>query len=238
MMNNHLDQLEKAMPSVRAAYAAVLKAGRALGPVREAPKKTSIHLMRETTFAGVTLRRESLILTLKSNDPIDSERVEKAQRVSAKRWYNEIRLVSPREVDAELREWIAASYALSGEARTRPAAPSGHSDIDGYLAQLSPAKRAGLQKLRRAIHAAVPGAEECITYQMPAFRKNGRVFAWFGAGANHLALYPGAASIKLHGDELENYDTSKGTVRFPIDNPLPATLVKKLVKASLSANRR
>jgi len=128
MMNNHLDQLEKATPSVRAAYAAVLKAGRALGPVREAPKKTSIHLMHETAFAGVTLRRETLILTLKSTDPIESERVEKAQRVSAKRWYNEIRLVSPREVDAELRGWIAASYALSGEARTRPASPRSITD--------------------------------------------------------------------------------------------------------------
>lgn len=237
-MNNHLDQLEKATPAVRAAYAALLKAGRALGTVREAPKKTSIHLMRETTFAGVTLRRESLILTLKSNQPIESERIEKAQQASAKRWYNEIRVASPREVDAELREWMAASYALSGKPRTRPSAPSGHSDIDEYLAQLTPAKRAGLEKLRRAIHAAVPGAEECISYSMPAFRKHGKVFAWFGAGANHLALYPGAAPIKLLKGELAKYETSKGTVRFPVDKPLPATLVKKLMQASLGAKRR
>jgi uncharacterized protein YdhG (YjbR/CyaY superfamily) len=237
-MNNHLDQLEKATPAVRAAYAAVLKAGRALGPVREAPKKTSIHLMRETTFAGVTVRRESLILTLKSTEPIESERVEKAERVSAQRWYSEIRLASPRDVDRELRDWLAASYELSGKPRTRPSAPSGHFDIDGYLSQLEPAKRAGLQKLRRAIHAAVPGAEECISYQMPAFRKDGRVFAWFGAGATHLALYPGAAAIKLHRDDLAKYETSKGTVRFPVGKPLPATLVKKLVQASLAAKRR
>jgi hypothetical protein len=122
MMSNHLDQLEKATPSVRATYAALLKAGRALGPVREEPKQTSIHLLRETTFAGVTLRRESLILTLKSSDPIESERVEKAQQASAQRWHNEIRLSSPRDVDAELRAWIAASYELSGKPRTRPGA--------------------------------------------------------------------------------------------------------------------
>jgi cytochrome c556 len=116
-MNNHLDRLEKATPSVRAAYAALLKAGRALGPVRADPKKTSIHLMRETAFAGVTIRRESLILTLKSEDPIDNERVEKAEQASAKRWHNEIRLTSARDVDAELRKWIAASYELSGKSR-------------------------------------------------------------------------------------------------------------------------
>ncbi|HKW13997.1 MAG TPA: DUF5655 domain-containing protein [Candidatus Krumholzibacteria bacterium] len=237
-MTNHLDQLAKATPSVRAVYAALLKAGRALGPVREAPRQTSIHLMRETTFAGVTVRRASLILTLKSNDAIDSERVAKTQQASARRWYNEIRLASPREVDAELRAWMAASYALSGKPRTRPSVPAGHSDIDEYLAQLPPAKRAGLQKLRRAIHAAVPGAEECISYQMPAFRKDGKVFAWFGAGANHLALYPGAASIKLLKNELVKYETSKGTVRFPIDKPLPAALVKKLVTASVASPRR
>jgi hypothetical protein len=112
-MNSHLDQLEKASPAVRAAYAAILKASRALGPVREDPKQTSIHLVRETAFAGVAVRRESLVLTLKSKVAIDSERVHLAQQLSASRWYNEIRIESAREVDRELLEWIAASYALS-----------------------------------------------------------------------------------------------------------------------------
>jgi hypothetical protein len=120
-MNNHLDQLEKAAPSVRAAYAAILKASRALGPVREDPKKTSIHLVRETAFAGVALRRESLILTLKSKDAIDSERVHQGQQLSASRWHNEIRIESAREVDRELKEWIAASYALSAARGTAAA---------------------------------------------------------------------------------------------------------------------
>lgn len=230
-MNDHF---AKAAPSVRAAYDAILKAARALGPVREDPKKTSIHLMRETTFAGVTVRSRALILTLKSTEPIESERVHKAAQASAARWYNEIRLESPRDVDAELREWIAVSYALSDKPRTARAMPSGHTTIDEYLAQLNPGKRKAIESLRRAILDAVPGADECLSYQMPAFRLDGKVFAWIGAGANHYALYPGAASIRKHKDELKHYETSKGTVRFRFDRPLPVALVRRLVKASIA----
>lgn len=230
-MNDHF---EKAAPSVRAAYDAILKTARSLGPVREDSKKTSIHLMRETAFAGVTVRREALILTLKSNEPIESERVHKAEQLSAKRWYNEIRVVSPRDVDAELCEWIATSYALSDQPRTARAMPSGHTTIDEYLAQLEPAKRKALELLRRAIREAAPGAEECLSYQMPAFRMGDKVFAWMGVGANHYALYPGAAAIRQLEDALKSYETSKGTVRFALDRPLPATLVYRLVKASLA----
>jgi uncharacterized protein YdhG (YjbR/CyaY superfamily) len=102
--------------------------------------------------------------------------------------------------------------------------------IDAYLASLSREKRAALQKLRKAIKAAVPGAEECISYQMPAFRSGGRILVWFGAATKHCAFYPGAGPVAAHQDELEGYDTSKGTIRFQADRPLPATLVRKLVR--------
>lgn len=233
-MNNHFDQFEKAAPSVRAAYDAILKAARELGKVREAPKKTSIHLMRETTFAGVTVRREALILTLKSNDAIDSERVQKAQRMSAKRYYNEIRVRSPREVNKELCEWIAASYELSGKPRKMPAMPSGHSTIDEYLAQLTPGKRTAMQKLRKAIHAAVPGAEEYISYQMPAFRKDGLGFICIGAMANHISLFPGVEAVRLLAKDLKGYETSKGTIRIPLEKPMPTALFKKVLKGTLA----
>jgi uncharacterized protein YdhG (YjbR/CyaY superfamily) len=106
--------------------------------------------------------------------------------------------------------------------------------IDEYLAPLSKEKRAALEKLRRAIKAAVPRAEECISYQIPAFRLGGRILVWFGAATNHCAFYPGALPIEVHKDELKAYDTSKGTVRFQADRPLPATLVRKLVKARIA----
>jgi uncharacterized protein YdhG (YjbR/CyaY superfamily) len=106
--------------------------------------------------------------------------------------------------------------------------------IDEYLAPLSNEKRAALEKLRRAIRSAAPKAEECISYQIPAFRLGGRLLVAFGAAANHCAFYPGAFPIKAHKEELKTYDTSKGTVRFQADSPLPATLVRKLVKARIA----
>lgn len=106
--------------------------------------------------------------------------------------------------------------------------------IDAYLARLTSDKRAALEKLRRAIKAAAPKAEECISYQLPAFRLDGKVLVWFGAATNHCSFYPGAAPIATHAAELEGYETSKGTIRFAPDEPLPAALVKKLVRARIA----
>jgi uncharacterized protein YdhG (YjbR/CyaY superfamily) len=106
--------------------------------------------------------------------------------------------------------------------------------IDEYLAPLSNEQRAALEKLRRAIKSAVPKAEECISYQIPAFRLGGRMLVAFGAWANHCAFYAGVHPVEAHKDELKAYDTSKGTIRFQADRPLPATLVRKLVKTRIA----
>ena len=106
---------------------------------------------------------------------------------------------------------------------------------DEYLAELSEDKRAALEKLRRTIRAIVPAAEECISYQLPAFRLDGKVLVWFGAGANHCSFYPGAV-VQDYKDDLKDYETSKGTIRFQPDHPLPATLVRKLIKARIAQN--
>jgi uncharacterized protein YdhG (YjbR/CyaY superfamily) len=110
--------------------------------------------------------------------------------------------------------------------KARPASPT----IDGYLAALSDDKRVALERLRETLRAVMPRAEECISYQMPAFRLDGKVIVWFGAGANHCAFYPGAV-VQDFADELQGYETSKGTIRFRPDESLPASLVRKLVKA-------
>jgi uncharacterized protein YdhG (YjbR/CyaY superfamily) len=104
---------------------------------------------------------------------------------------------------------------------------------DAYLAALSDDKRAALETLRKAIKAAVPQAEECISYQLPAFRLNGKFLVAYGAAANHCAFYPGGVTEDL-ADELKRYDASKGTVRFAADKPLPVALVKKLIKARIA----
>src|SRR5213083_3381899 len=98
--------------------------------------------------------------------------------------------------------------------------------IDEYLAPLSEDKRAALARLRAIIRAAAPKAEECISYQLAAFRLNGKMLVAFGATANHCAFYPMSSStVEAHKAELRGYDTSKGTIRFPADKPLPAALV-------------
>jgi len=109
--------------------------------------------------------------------------------------------------------------------------------IDEYLAALSDEKRTALESLRKTIRTAAPKAEECISYHLPAFRLGGRMLVAFGATANHCAFYlMSSSTVKAHKDELENYDTSKGTIRFQADKPLPATLVRKLVKARVAEN--
>jgi uncharacterized protein YdhG (YjbR/CyaY superfamily) len=107
--------------------------------------------------------------------------------------------------------------------------------VDAYLARLSDDKRAALEKLREHIRAAAPSAEECISYQCPAFRLDGKMLVWYGAGKNHCAFYPGAV-VEQHKEELRDYETSKGTIRFQADRPLPAALVRKLVKARIAKN--
>ena len=105
--------------------------------------------------------------------------------------------------------------------------------VDEYLAALPSEKRAALQWLRRHIKAAAPGAVECISYGIPAFRLDGKPLVHFGAAAKHCAFYPGAV-IERFEDELAGYDTSKGTIRFPPDAPPPAALIRRIVKAQIA----
>jgi uncharacterized protein YdhG (YjbR/CyaY superfamily) len=108
-------------------------------------------------------------------------------------------------------------------------------DVDAYLASLSVEKRGALQKLRRAIAAAAPDAEEGFSYGLPAFRLDGRPLVCYAAAANHCSFYPmSPAVIRVHAADLKRYGVSKGTIRFPAEKPLPAALVRKLVKARIA----
>ncbi len=108
--------------------------------------------------------------------------------------------------------------------------------IDAYLAALSNEKRVALEKLRQTIRKAAPTAEECISYGIPAFRLHGMLVG-FGAAAKHCAFYlMSSSTIAEHSEKLSRYDTSKGTIRFAADQPLPVALVRKLVKSRISEN--
>jgi uncharacterized protein YdhG (YjbR/CyaY superfamily) len=110
------------------------------------------------------------------------------------------------------------------------------SEVDDYLAEVPSEARATLEKLRQTIKAVVPGAVEVISYQIPTFKLNGRMLVSYAAFKDHCSFFPGAAPIKAHEDELKSYKTSKGTIRFPTSKPLPATLVKKLVRTRIKEN--
>ncbi len=119
--------------------------------------------------------------------------------------------------------------------RSKTAPKANVKTIDDYLARLDDDKRAALERLRRILRAAAPRAEECISYGMPALRLDGRMLVWFGAGANHCAFYPGGI-VEAYKDDLGDYETSKGTIRFQPDDPLPPAIVRKIVKAAIARN--
>jgi len=107
-------------------------------------------------------------------------------------------------------------------------------EIDGYLAKVEEPKRATLQKLRQTIGEILPDADEVISYGMPGFRLNGTVVAGFAAFKNHLAYLPHSGSVLSElKDELARYESTEGSLHFPIDKPLPKTLVKKLIATRL-----
>jgi len=107
-----------------------------------------------------------------------------------------------------------------------------------YLASLSDEKRAALEQIRDAIRSAAPGAEEGFSYDMPLFRLGDQPLLWCAAWKNHYSLYPmSAAMVRTHAADIDTYETSKGTIRFPASEPLPLALVKKLVKARIAELR-
>ena len=121
-------------------------------------------------------------------------------------------------------------------ARTRKGGGAKPTTIDEYLAPLSDELRAALEKLRKTIKAAAPKAEECISYGICAFRQNGMLVG-FGAAEKHCSFFlMNGSTVEEHKTELNGYDTSKGTIRFPPNKPLPAPLIRKLVKARIEEN--
>lgn len=114
--------------------------------------------------------------------------------------------------------------------------PRTHSE---YLAKLSDDEQAALERLRAAIREAAPDAEETISYQLPAFRLNGKLLVGYGATPKHCAFYlMRSATAETHRQELEGYDTSQGTIRFSAEEPLPAALVRRLVRTRIQENSR
>jgi uncharacterized protein YdhG (YjbR/CyaY superfamily) len=110
-------------------------------------------------------------------------------------------------------------------------------NVDEYLDALPGWSRAALERLRKTIRAAAPNATETISYLMPAVKSDGRIVVWYAAFKDHCSLFPASESVvEALGAELQPYLSGKGTIRFTEDDPIPAALVKKIVKVRLEEN--
>jgi len=123
---------------------------------------------------------------------------------------------------------------IARESAAKRKVPSRPQTVDDYLAAVPEPARSTLQRMRTAIRSAVPAeATEAISYGIPAFNYKGPL-VWFAAFSNHCSFFPTASVIKAFKNDLKGFKTSKGTIHFPVDKPLPAALVKKMVKARLA----
>jgi uncharacterized protein YdhG (YjbR/CyaY superfamily) len=135
------------------------------------------------------------------------------------------------------RSVTRARTGISTAARGKKTALSGDQSkrVEAYLAACPKDVRQKLQQLRALILATAPGALEWFSYGVPGFRLEGRPFIWYAAFTHHVSLYPMTTVIRTaFAKELEELETSKGTIRFPLERPLPVTLIKGLVKARLA----
>lgn len=131
---------------------------------------------------------------------------------------------------------------MTGEEKiVRGASPKGpkknysERDVDAYIKAAPKEAHFKLVELRKIIRATAPGADESISYRMPYYNYNGAL-VWFAAFKNHIGFFLRPPVIKEHRQELKRYETTKSTVRFPIDKPLPVALIRKLIKSRISKN--
>ena len=113
--------------------------------------------------------------------------------------------------------------------------PKAFTNIDEYIAGFPKEVQKILESIRRTIRKAAPAAEETISYQMPAFKLKGAL-VYFAAYKNHIGMYPTASAIEKFKRELSGYEGSRGTVRFPLDKPIPLGLITKIAKFKAREN--
>lgn len=120
----------------------------------------------------------------------------------------------------------------------KPATRSTARTIDEYIAEFPPQTQAALREMRALIHALAPAATETISYAIPTFDLNGQHLVHFAGYEKHVGLYPTPTGMAEFAEELSAYETGKGSVQFPLDQPLPVDLIRRIVKFRLAENER
>jgi uncharacterized protein YdhG (YjbR/CyaY superfamily) len=105
----------------------------------------------------------------------------------------------------------------------------GFKTIDEYITSFPKNVQAILQQVRQVIKETAPQAQEIISYSMPAFKQSG-ILVWFAAFKNHIGFFPKASAMEAYKEKLSSYQTRKGTIRFPLDKPIPVELIKEIVR--------
>jgi uncharacterized protein YdhG (YjbR/CyaY superfamily) len=135
--------------------------------------------------------------------------------------------------ESRAKEIIPVNYSLLGKYMTT--SKKSFKTIDEYITTFPKNVQAILKEFRRAVREAAPNSEETISYQMPAFKQNG-ILVWFAAFKNHIGFFPKVSAIEAFKDELSDYELSKGTIRFPLNKPIPYDLVKRIVMFRVKEN--
>ncbi len=107
--------------------------------------------------------------------------------------------------------------------------------IDDYLATVSSEQKAALEHVRKTIQATAPDATEAISYGMPAFKYKGKYLVGFCQFKDHLSIFPGGEIVEMLGEQLQEWKTSKGTIQFTLEKPLPDTLIEDIVGMRITA---
>jgi len=110
--------------------------------------------------------------------------------------------------------------------------------IDEYLKNIAPPQRLELERIRKSIKHIVPDAEETIGYGMPVFKYKGKYLIGLSAFKNHMSIFPGAEPVELFKDKLGDFKTSKGTIQFTLENPIPESLIKEIIEECLERINR
>lgn len=127
--------------------------------------------------------------------------------------------------------------AKSGKGSSASKGKGTPKSFDEYFARVPEPARGAITRMRATIRSAVPAeATEVISYGIPAFKHN-TVLVWYAAFSDHCSLFPTASVIEQFSDELKDYSTSKGTIHFPLDRPLPVALIEKIVKARVAQGK-